>query len=86
MIVISAGWHRMDQASAMRRTGNPREIHCHERERKGHRWELDPASSEDYGDRVSVYRMQPGQRFLKWFHEHELVFSLPAATSERHMA
>lgn len=37
------------------------------RPRSAPRWELDPASSEDYGERVRAYdAYRSGERFRRW--------------------
>ena len=41
------------------------EVHCGERWLDLHRWELDPASAEDYRDRTRVAKAGPA---LRWRH------------------
>ena len=51
------------------------------RRRSAPRWELDPASSEDYGERVRAYdAYRSGERFRRWMdgrvaESHSLRFS-----------
>jgi len=50
-------------------------LHCGVRERDHHRWELNPASAEDYRDRVlSVPRTRTSRssRFIRWMTERSL--------------
>jgi hypothetical protein len=44
------------------------ELQCGERPLDEHRWELDPASAEDYRDRDRAWRMGPSQRWRHFGH------------------
>jgi hypothetical protein len=56
------------------RHDEPHEVHCGSDGRDQHRWELDPASSEDYRDRARG-ASQEGSRFLRWVHDHDAALS-----------
>lgn len=50
-------------------------LHCGVRERDHHRWELNPASAEDYRDRVlsaTRTRSSRSSRFIRWMTNHRL--------------
>jgi hypothetical protein len=49
--------------------GEPLRVGRKEEERDEHRWELDPASSEDYGDRCSAAGSE-AVPFLRMRHQH----------------